>query len=227
MLSTSNLNFFIIVEHKLSVHHFLSTRNFSDFVWSQSVFQKHFKVPSYKVFSCGSDNAGMLTFRLVKVIKSRSREIDWGDFVLCNIFNMDLQLFGIWFLFSHPVLESCLSILTESWDQEKISLCGCNNPFSIYTHINSSNGVSKSWKQGLRILTHIFIEPNLSVERADSQPSIECGCHLVELWVGFVNLGLGSLVLLVDSWIQSKDSLFIHSNKCALGRWLTIFNSVG
>jgi hypothetical protein len=168
----------------------------------------------------------MLSGRVTIVVESSRSEINRLNLILGQVFDVDLQFLGVWFLFSHSMLETKLPIWTFSGHNKDVSLCCGHDPFAIDTHVKRSDWVTKAREQSFCVLPDLLIKSDLTIQRADGKSSSHGGRNFVELRISFIYFLLGRLVLFVQSRIKSEDSLLVHSNECVLNWGLTILMMV-
>lgn len=82
--------------------------------------------------------------------------------MLCQVLDVELELFGDRFFFTHAFFKAT-AVLAFGGDNQEVGL-GCGqNPLSINTHINGSNWVTQARKVCLGVLTHLFVKSNATI----------------------------------------------------------------
>ena len=67
-------------------------------------------------------------------------------------------------------------------------MCGGYDPLRVNTHVKCPDGVTETWKKSLGVLTYLLVKPDLAVEGANGEPSLDSRGDLVELRIGLISL---------------------------------------
>jgi hypothetical protein len=163
---------------------------------------------------------------IISIVELSSSEIQILNVVLYSILRSDRKLFRYWFLFSHCNFKSSFATINSCWNNKQVCLAGCKNPSSVKTHINWFNGLSKSLKQSLSLLSNLLIQSNISIHASKSKPSLHSSRDSSESRVSFVVLFIHNAFIRSYSRIKLINSFTIYTNQCSTNILLAILGFV-
>ncbi len=69
---------------------------------------------------------------LVKVVEPCRLEVDCGDAKLVAVLRANLKLAWYGLLFPHCMIKPCLSVVTQSWDDQQVSFSSRKHPLAVF-----------------------------------------------------------------------------------------------
>lgn len=105
------------------------------------------------------------------------------------------------------MLKSGLTILTQSWNYQNVTLCCSQHPLTVPAHFNTNYCVRQTWKKSFCILTNLFIKTNCSISATNSQTTCLTCSDSIKVWTLLVNSFCSDFGLWVQSGINCEHRL--------------------